>query len=98
MTGKIDHAITRSFEDQNTKMQQLQGGLREAVAKAADEQEQLIREITRNIDQSMQDELNRVIQLMANNLGAITGKFVEDYTQLTGHMEQVLRSNGRSLS
>jgi len=95
LSTKIDQSISRSFEDQNAKLQQLQGGLRDAVAKAAEDQTQLITQITENMDAKMQEELTRVIQLMANSLGAITGKFVDDYMELTTNMQKVVESNRR---
>jgi hypothetical protein len=94
---QLERAISAAFEEQNRGMQQLQGGLRDAVTSAANDQSQLITELTRNLDQVMQDEVTRVIQLMANNLGAITSKFVDDYTQLTSHMERVVQRNRGSM-
>lgn len=93
---KLEGAIQEAFEEQNRRIQQLQGGLREAVATAADDQSQLITQLTQEFDRVMQAEVTRVVQQMANNLGAITGKFVEDYTQLTGHMQQVIQQNRRA--
>ncbi len=92
---QLEGAIQTAFDEQNRRIQQMQGGLREAVSTAAEDQSQLITQLTRELDRVMQDEVTRVIQLMANNLGAITGKFVEDYTQLTSHMQQVIQQNRR---
>jgi len=60
---------------------------------AATKQGELITELATKLDTGMQNEITRSMQFMADQLAAITGKFVDDYTELTTHMQQVLQQN-----
>ncbi|MCW7553846.1 hypothetical protein NX722_14670 [Endozoicomonas gorgoniicola] len=43
------------------------------------------------IDQSMQQEVNRVMTEMGQALAQVTGRFTKDYTRLTKAMQEVVR-------
>lgn len=65
-----------------------------AIEEAANQQLTKTHETVENqlkmIDQSMQEELTRALQLMANSLGQISGKFADDYQVLTQQMKRVV--------
>ena len=75
-------------------MQKLFAGLEQSMQKTTAEHNGLIKAELLKIDETMQREIERVMQLMANNLSSITRKFVDDYTLLTKHMGQVVQRAG----
>ena len=74
-------------------MNKLNGGLRETVEQAVDEQNEVIKGLTKSLDDSMQEELQRTLQIMANELAAITGQFTSDYRELTTKMQAIVRQS-----
>ena len=42
------------------------------------------------LDEEMQKEIGRVVQVMAEHLGGVTQKFVEDYTPLLEHSRRIV--------
>jgi len=93
--SKLEELTSRAFNEQNQAMQNLFAGLKKSLEDSAGEHERLINEGVRNLDARMQEELERAIQTLANNLAGVTGQFVEDYTILTSQMQQVLEQNRR---
>ena len=45
------------------------------------------------LDQAMEQELQRAMSRLSSSLVSIVQKFVNDYTQLTDHMQQIIEKN-----
>jgi hypothetical protein len=90
--GKLQEAVGRAFNEQNSHIQQLSISLRKEIEEARGRHEELLSKEIAAIDQAMQAEINRVMQQMADSLIAITRKFVTDYGVLADATEQCLRA------
>ena len=66
----------------------IDSGLRDQVSKTGDAVDKQLG----MIDQSMQQELNRSMKMLGDNLGAITKQFTNDYQQLVNQMQTVIRT------
>lgn len=80
---KLTESSQKIFQDFNSETNKLTIALREESQKAAAERAKTIEnEITSQIkalDEALQEELTRSMQIMANKLASITDKFVNDY-------------------
>jgi len=90
MSHNLEHQISQVFEGVQRNIQQLSQSLQEANSKAADERSKMLNQELTALDDAMQQEISRTMQEMGTQLTRITGKFVEDYTDLTEHMKQVV--------
>jgi DNA anti-recombination protein RmuC len=79
------------LQDQSASMQavveQIHEGFRKAIA---DSNEVLGKQIA-ELDQQMQDEVKRVVEVMGGHLGSLSAKFVEDYEPLTDKLRSIVR-------
>lgn len=95
-TEEMNKRLVQSFEDitssqaeQMNKAYQQMAGLIEDAAKKGSES---VQEQARQLDESMQEEINRVMQTMGTALAQIAGRFTEDYQKLTAQMQQIVDS------
>jgi hypothetical protein len=77
--------------DQSDAMQavveKIHEGFRQAIA---DSNEVLGKQIS-ELDQQMQDEVKRVVEIMGGHLGSLSAKFVEDYEPLTDKLRSIVK-------
>ncbi|MCX4030332.1 MotA/TolQ/ExbB proton channel family protein [Endozoicomonas sp. SM1973] len=72
------------------EVEKLFGGIEQSMEQTLLKNNDTISTSMKMIDQSMGEELERVIQQLGSNLGAVTEKFASDYTRLIKVMENVL--------
>ena len=48
-----------------------------------------------NLDQQMQQELSRSIEILGRNLASLSEKFVQDYRPLTERLREIVQIGGR---
>jgi hypothetical protein len=91
MQKRLENSLEEVFSAQTKQMNNvfsnLDKGLKEQVGKTGD----AVGKQLDMIDHSMQQELNRSMKLLGDNLGAITTKFTQDYQSLVSQMQAVVR-------
>ena len=93
--SRMEQVIARNANELNQKTQAMFSGVEKQLNESVGKLEQIVNESFKTFDSSMQKEIERLVQTMANNLGSITNKFVGDYAKLTAGMEKVIRENSR---
>jgi hypothetical protein len=86
LSDVIDEASTQQINQARRTFDAMEESIRNQVGltgEAVDSQLKLI-------DESMQQEINRVITEMGLALTQVTGKFVEDYVKLTQAMNEIV--------
>lgn len=86
LSDVIDEASTQQINQARRTFEAMEESIRNQVGltgEAVDSQLKLI-------DESMQQEINRVITEMGRALTQVTGKFVEDYVKLTQAMNEIV--------
>jgi methyl-accepting chemotaxis protein len=79
----LTEGVSRDIQRVTTQLQQ------EFENTISESNDVLAKQIT-ELDQSMQDQLRRSIELMGGHLAALSNKFVEDYGPLTDRLRQVV--------
>jgi len=87
---QIKRVIEQAAQEQMQQTQRTFVAIEESAKQQLAKTHETVEHQLRMIDQSMQEELTRALQLMANSLGQISGKFAEDYQQLTQQMRRVV--------
>lgn len=81
MTGMQTRKMDESF-------QQMDGIMRQATQRTAES----VNSQLKAVDESMQQELDRVMNEMGRALSQISGRFTQDYQKLTQQMQQIVQS------
>jgi chromosome segregation ATPase len=93
MSAKLETEITRTFKEQNETVNSLSKDLRDVGTKSAEDMRNLANQHLQTLDQAMEQELQRAMSRLSSSLVSIVQKFVNDYTQLTDHMQQIIEKN-----
>ena len=86
LESSLDDVFSAQTQHMSKVFSNIDAGLKEQVGKTGEAVDKQLG----MIDQSMQQELNRSMKLLGDNLGAITGKFTSDYQQLVKQMQTVI--------
>ncbi|KZN67518.1 MotA/TolQ/ExbB proton channel family protein [Pseudoalteromonas luteoviolacea] len=86
----IKRIVEQVAQEQMQQTQRTFVAIEEAAKQQLTKTHETIENQLKMIDQSMQEELTRALQLMANSLGQISGKFADDYQVLTQQMKRVV--------
>jgi DNA anti-recombination protein RmuC len=86
LESSLDDVFSAQTQHMSKVFSNIDAGLKDQVGKTGDAVGQQV-DI---LDKSMQEELNRSMKLLGDNLGAITGKFTSDYQQLVKQMQTVI--------
>ncbi|MEQ6916030.1 hypothetical protein [Halomonas aquatica] len=84
----LEAASERYQRELSAAQQQLNGVLKEVVQSTG----KSVSDQVGALDQGMQEELSRSLTQMGNQLAQITGRFTQDYQQLTNEMHKVVQS------
>ena len=85
-------AAAKQYQGQlSAAQQQFNGVLQEIAQSTATSLDQQVKAL----DSTMQDELTRALTMMGNQLAQVTGRFTEDYLQLTSEMQKVVNQGSR---
>ena len=87
--------VNQVFENVAGEITRNSNGLNKLVNDSLKQTNEHINDLIGQLDKAMEQELERTMQTMANQLGSITNKFVQDYTKLVDVVEQVLKENQR---
>jgi hypothetical protein len=87
---QIKRVIEQAAQEQMQQTQRTFIAIEESAKQQLTKTHETVEHQLKMIDQSMQEELTRALQLMANSLGQISGKFAEDYQVLTQQMRKVV--------
>ncbi|WP_148252241.1 MotA/TolQ/ExbB proton channel family protein [Aidingimonas lacisalsi] len=93
---QMQQRLTRSVEEMtgmqtrqmNEAFQQMDGVMRQSVQRTGES----VNSQLKAVDESMQQELDRVMTEMGNALTQISGRFTQDYQRLTQQMQQVVQT------
>ncbi len=96
MLSRLETALRQSVNTQTQATDDLvRGTIKETEKAVTRTGEALTRELEA-LDDARSREMERVIQGMANALGQISGRFVDDYTKLVRAMDQVVKTGRAS--
>ncbi|TLF45938.1 hypothetical protein FEI13_17645 [Halomonas urmiana] len=84
----LESASEQYQRELSAAQQQLNGVLKEVVQSTG----KSVSDQVGALDQGMQEELSRSLTQMGNQLAQITGRFTQDYQQLTNEMHKVVQS------
>lgn len=84
----LESASAQYQRELSAAQQQLNGVLKEVVQSTG----KSVSDQVGTLDQGMQEELSRSLTQMGNQLAQITGRFTQDYQQLTNEMHKVVQS------
>ncbi|WP_194866730.1 MotA/TolQ/ExbB proton channel family protein [Pseudoalteromonas sp. PPB1] len=90
VTEHIKRIVEQVAQEQMQQTQRTFVAIEEAANQQLTKTHETVENQLKMIDQSMQEELTRALQLMANSLGQISGKFADDYQVLTQQMKRVV--------
>jgi len=96
MRNQMEKTVTQAAEAQQKATHDAVETLLEQMRQAVSRTSEGVNAQLQAIDQSMQTEINRVMNQMGRALAQIAGKFTEDYTQLTSAMQQIVRQSERN--
>ncbi|MCI5114494.1 MAG: hypothetical protein D3921_13435 [Candidatus Electrothrix sp. AW1] len=88
---KIQELVKTSFNEQHREVQDLGNALSNEIKSISKTRQDYLTKEMSAFDKAMQDEIHRLMEMMGNSLINITDKFVEDYTDLTTKMQQIVR-------
>lgn len=86
----IEQNLTSLTEGVSRDIQRVTTQLQQEFEKTISESNDVLAKQITELDQSMQDQLRRSIELMGGHLAALSNKFVEDYGPLTDRLRQVV--------
>lgn len=93
-TDEMQRHLTRNFEEVTTaQLEQMNKAYQEMaglIGNAAEKGKDSVQKQAQQLDESMQAEINRVMETMGTALSQIAGKFTEDYQNLTAQMQQIV--------
>lgn len=93
--GQLKKTVTELVEKQTSEMHKHFLKIEESVEKTAEKSEKAIDTKVDRIDEALSKEINSAMSELGGNLASITGKFVEDYTELVSAMQKVTQMAGR---
>lgn len=92
----MQDALTKAMSGHQAAIDSSTEELRRHVAESWSKTQDAINEQMSALDQQMQNELNRVMEVMGRNLASLSEKFVSDYTPLTDRLREVVQIAGRA--
>jgi len=90
---QLANTVAEQTQTHRAEVEKLFGGLQQSMDQVVLKNNDNIVSSMNKIDESMGEEVERVIQQLGNNLGAVTEKFASDYTRLIRVMETVLNQH-----
>ena len=85
-TSKIEGVVTKQSAD----LTEMATTLRDAFEAAIRESNENLANQIKALDDSMQEEVKRVVEVMGSHLASLSAKFVEDYAPLTDKLREVV--------
>ncbi|MGL4449038.1 MAG: hypothetical protein ACRCUZ_15180 [Shewanella sp.] len=85
----IDEAASKQIQQAQRTFDAMEDQIRDKIGLTSDAVDKQLH----FIDQSMQTEIERVIQQMGSALAQVTGRFVTDYSRLTQAMHDIVKRN-----
>jgi len=87
LSNNLETILSNQSGAMQAVVDQIHEGFRVAIS---DSNEVLGKQIA-ELDQQMQDEVKRVVEIMGGHLGSLSAKFVEDYEPLTDKLRSIVR-------
>ena len=89
-TETVTKAVTSQLKDMDDMAKDMREGYKQAIKETNDA---LVNQI-KGLDEQMQKEVTRVIEIMGTKLSSLSEKFVKDYTPLTNQLSNLMSSLG----
>ena len=89
----LDEALKKLDTISLTHQESLKESI-EGINKFRDESLNILRDGFKNIDEGLEEELQKSLNSLGNNLVLLSNKFVEDYTPLTEKLKELIRNLG----
>lgn len=89
-TETVNKAVTSQLKDMDEMAKDMRAGYKQAIKETNDA---LVNQI-KGLDEQMQKEVTRIIEIMGTKLSSLSEKFVKDYTPLTNQLANLINSLG----
>ena len=89
-TETVNKAVTSQLKDIDEMAKDMRAGYKQAIKETNDA---LVNQI-KGLDEQMQKEVTRIIEIMGTKLSSLSEKFVKDYTPLTNQLANLINSLG----
>ena len=86
----VTKAVTSQLKDMDVMAKDMREGYKQAIKETNDA---LVNQI-KGLDEQMQKEVTRIIEIMGTKLSSLSDKFVKDYTPLTNQLSNLISSLG----
>jgi gas vesicle protein len=87
----LSSEIHTVLDQQSQALQGVVGQMHEGFRRAIEESNDVLGKQIEELDQQMQNEVRRVVELMGGHLASLSKKFVDDYTPLTDRLRDVIK-------
>jgi chromosome segregation ATPase len=87
LSGQLEGILDKQSNAMQSVIDQIHEGFRGAI----EESNGVLGKQIAELDQQMQNEVKRVVELMGGHLGSLSAKFVEDYEPLTKRLREVVK-------
>lgn len=92
MQSRLENSLTEVFQSQSREVQRTFDSIESHLKNTLQESGAMMEGQFSEFDKQMEQEVLRVVELMATNLTTVTKKFTQDYSELTDQMSKVVRS------
>jgi F0F1-type ATP synthase membrane subunit b/b' len=87
----LQESVTKALEEYYSLTEHSSREVNKQISEAWTKTEDAINTQIATLDEQMQNELQRAMNLMGEKLAALSEKFVSDYTPLTERLREVVR-------
>ena len=86
--------LTENLSNSVSNIQNMSGELKDSVNQTVKESGDILMNQVKNLDEAIEKELKKVIEVMGSNLASLSEKFVNDYAPLTSQLANLVNSLG----
>ena len=86
--------MTENLSNSVSNIQNMSGELKDSVNQTVKESGDILMNQVKNLDEAIEKELKKVIEVMGSNLASLSEKFVNDYAPLTSQLANLVNSLG----
>ncbi|OQX07338.1 MAG: hypothetical protein BWK73_28425 [Thiothrix lacustris] len=89
--NKLEGLISEQANTINSTISKAGNAFDHSVKDVAEKHKNVLEQQIKNLDNSLQEELRKSIELLGRNLASLSRKFVDDYSPLTDRLREVVR-------
>jgi chromosome segregation ATPase len=94
LTNKLESTVlnvAEKFESSSTIVTEFVDDAARKIGTASDCHSQTVQKFIEGIDEGLEMELSKAMNIISSNLGSLSAKFVEDYMPLTERLREIVR-------